>query len=104
MLALFLLSSTASLEETMALREFEGPGGVRWKAWDVTAGARSLRVPILIAQGRYDYTVPYVLWEGIAAQLPRATLRIFEHSGHQPFFEEPDEFASALTDWMASQP
>ena len=22
----------------MSLREFEGPGGVRWKAWDVTAG------------------------------------------------------------------
>jgi hypothetical protein len=22
----------------MALREFEGPGGHRWKAWDVTAG------------------------------------------------------------------
>ena len=22
----------------MALREFDGPGGFRWKAWDVTAG------------------------------------------------------------------
>jgi hypothetical protein len=22
----------------MALREFDGPGGYRWKAWDVTAG------------------------------------------------------------------
>ena len=22
----------------MALREFDGPGGLRWKAWDVTAG------------------------------------------------------------------
>lgn len=22
----------------MALREFDGPGGCRWKAWDVTAG------------------------------------------------------------------
>ncbi len=68
--------------------------------WDVTDGATSLRVPIFIAQGRYDYTVPYVLWEGIAAKLPRATLRIFEQSGHQPFFEEPDEFAEALRDWM----
>lgn len=73
-------------------------------AWDVTVEARSLQVPILIAQGRYDYTVPYVLWEGIAARLPRATFRMFEHSGHQPFFEEPDQFASALVDWMASQP
>jgi proline iminopeptidase len=62
-----------------------------------------LRVPIFIAQGRYDYASPYVLWEGIAPTLPNATLQIFEQSGHQPFFEEPDRFAVALTDWMSSQ-
>ena len=72
-------------------------------AWDVTVGSSSLRVPIFIAHGRYDYTVPYVLWEGIAAKLPSATLQVFEQSGHQPFFEEPDRFAVALTDWMISQ-
>lgn len=72
-------------------------------AWDVTEGASSLRVPIFIAQGRYDYIVPYILWEGIAAKLFNATLQIFEQSGHQPFFEEPDRFAVALTDWMISQ-
>jgi proline iminopeptidase len=72
--------------------------------WDVTVGSSSLRVPIFIAHGRYDYTVPYVLWEGIAAKLPNATLQIFGQSGHQPFFEEPDRFIAALADWMTSQP
>lgn len=72
-------------------------------AWDVTDGASTLRVPIFIAHGRYDYVVPYVLWEGIAAKLPGATMQIFEQSGHQPFFEEPDRFAAAVTDWMTSQ-
>jgi proline iminopeptidase len=71
--------------------------------WDVTAGSESLRVPIFIALGRYDYVVPAVLWEGIAPRLPRATLRIFEASGHQPFFEEPDRFAVAVTEWMAKE-
>jgi proline iminopeptidase len=70
--------------------------------WDVTVGSSSLQVPIFIAHGRYDYTIPYVLWEGIATRLPSATLRIFEQSGHQPFFEEPDRFVAALTDWMTS--
>jgi len=69
-------------------------------AWDVTVGASSLRVPIFLAHGRYDYTVPYTLWEGVAAKLPNATLHIFERSGHQPFCEEPDRFAAAVTDWM----
>ncbi len=71
--------------------------------WDVTVGASGLRVPIFLAHGRYDYTVPYVLWDGIPPQLPNATLEIFERSGHQPFFEEPDRFVAALTDWMAGQ-
>ena len=38
--------------------------------WDVTVGSSSLRVPIFIAHGRYDYVVPWVLWEGVAAALP----------------------------------
>jgi proline iminopeptidase len=70
-------------------------------AWDVTAGASSLSVPIFLAHGRYDYVVPYVLWQGIAEKLPNATLQLFERSGHQPFFEEPDRFAAAVTSWMA---
>lgn len=72
-------------------------------AWDVAAGAGSSGVPIFLAHGRYDYTVPYGLWEGVASRLPEATLQIFERSGHQPFFEEPDRFVAALTGWMASR-
>jgi proline iminopeptidase len=71
--------------------------------WDITAGAGALRMPILIALGRHDYVVPYVLWDGIASTLPHARVRIFDHSGHQPFQEEPAAFADAVTDWMRAQ-
>jgi proline iminopeptidase len=77
--------------------------GTLTPGWDVTAGASELQVPIFLAHGRYDYTVPCGLWEGIPARLPNATLEIFERSGHQPFFEEPDRFVAALTGWMARQ-
>jgi proline iminopeptidase len=77
--------------------------GTLTPSWSVTAEPSSLRVPIFIAQGRYDFTVPYVLWDGVAEGLPDATLRVFEESGHQPFFEEPEVFADALSDWMAEQ-
>jgi len=72
-------------------------------AWDIRVAADALRVPIFLAQGRYDYVVPYTLWDGIAEKLPGATLQIFERSGHQPFFEEPKRFTEAVTEWMARQ-
>ncbi|MFC2141771.1 alpha/beta fold hydrolase [Acidobacteriota bacterium] len=72
-------------------------------AWSISVRSNSLRVPVFVAHGRYDYTVPYVLWDGIAEALPNATLQLFEQSGHQPFFEEPDRFAETLAKWMDSQ-
>jgi proline iminopeptidase len=75
--------------------------GTLTRDWDITANASSLHVPLFIAHGRYDYTVPYVLWREIVSKLPpRATLQIFERSGHQPFFEEPEPFAAAVAEWM----
>lgn len=73
------------------------------RAWDVTVGAESLRVPIFLAHGRHDYVVPYILWDGVAEKIPNATRQIFERSGHQPFFEEPDRFTDAVVDWMARE-
>ena len=74
--------------------------GTLTQDWDVFRDAGSLRVPLLLAHGRWDYTVPYTLWDGIEAVLPTATRHLFQHSGHQPFFEEPDEFAKVLAAWM----
>lgn len=72
-------------------------------AWTVTADPASLAVPVLLTHGRSDYTVPYDLWDGIPATMPDATFRLFEASGHQPFFEEPERFTAVVTEWMASR-
>ncbi len=74
--------------------------GTLARGWDVLADVSSLEVPILVAHGRYDYTVPHVLWDEVIGRIPHATLRIFERSGHQPFFEEPERFADEVTEWM----
>lgn len=71
--------------------------------WDVTVDPSSLRVPLLLAHGRHDYTVPYTLWEEIEPALPTATLQLFSRSGHQPFFEEPERFAAVVADWMGKR-
>jgi len=70
--------------------------------WDVAAGASGPRVPIFLGHGRHDYVVPHVLWQGVAENLPGAVFHLFERSGHQPFFEEPELFLRAVTDWMDS--
>jgi proline iminopeptidase len=77
--------------------------GALTHTWDVTGAAESLRVPILLAHGRHDYTVPCALWDGIVERLPTATMEIFERSGHHPFFEEPAKFASVVTEWMTGK-
>ncbi len=69
--------------------------------WNVTIGRDELRVPILLAHGRYDYAIPYTMWNGITETLPDATLHLFERSGHQTFFEEPERFAEVVRAWMA---
>jgi proline iminopeptidase len=75
--------------------------GTLTPGWDITVGSGSLRVPLFIALGRHDYIVPWVLWNAVAARLPATTLQIFQRSGHQPFFEEPDRFTTTVTSWMS---
>ena len=75
--------------------------GTLARGWTIAADPASLTVPVLIAHGHSDYTVPHVLWDGIPATLPDATFHLFEASGHQPFFEEPERFTAVVTEWMA---
>lgn len=76
--------------------------GALTREWDVTSESDSLRVPVLLAHGRYDYTVPCASWNGLVEKLPTATMEIFERSGHHPFVEEPDRFAKVVAKWMAT--
>ena len=82
-------------------RVFEHVLGKLTARWNILAGLESLRVPILLAHGRYDYAVPFTMWDGIVDKVPSAHLHVFERSGHQTFFEEPGRFADVVLAWMA---
>jgi proline iminopeptidase len=69
--------------------------------WNVVSDLESLRVPMFLAHGRYDYTVPFTMWNDIIDKIPNATMHLFERSGHQTFFEEPAKFAHVVLEWMA---
>lgn len=82
-------------------RVFEHFLGPLTASWSILDARQSLRVPVLVAHGRYDYTVPFTMWDGIIEQMPTAHLHLFERSGHQAFFEEPEQFAEVVLAWMA---
>jgi proline iminopeptidase len=70
--------------------------------WNILNDIESLETPILLAHGRYDYAVPFTMWNGVVERIPNATLRMFEHSGHQVFFEEPTKFAEVVLGWLSA--
>ncbi|GCE51211.1 proline iminopeptidase [Thermosporothrix hazakensis] len=59
--------------------------------------------PVLLCLGRYDYLIgPVALWDGIEAANKHVRKVIFERSGHNPMYEEPDRFEQTLLDWLHS--
>jgi proline iminopeptidase len=67
--------------------------------YDLAQGPGEITSPVLIAQGKYDFNCPYMLWEEHLHKLPRHTYVLFERSGHTPPFEEPDRFDDTLLAW-----
>lgn len=53
------------------------------------------RLAALLA-GRHDPQTPLACSQELVAGIPNAALRIFEHSGHAPFVEEPALVREAL--------
>lgn len=71
-------------------------------SYDVREGA-AVTTPVFIALGRYDYAIPYTLWdESSTAFLPAAEVHVFSRSGHTAFLEEAREFAEQLQQWLDS--
>jgi pimeloyl-ACP methyl ester carboxylesterase len=56
--------------------------------------------PALIIVGRHDPQTPVACAEELAAGLPRACLRRFEHSEHYPFIEEPERFWAEIAAFL----
>ncbi|HLK11522.1 MAG TPA: alpha/beta fold hydrolase [Candidatus Binatia bacterium] len=62
----------------------------------------TLRVPTAVLHGRADALFPLAHAEHLAKDVPGATLRVFEASGHSPHLEEPEAFNAALTELLAA--
>ncbi|WP_418302639.1 alpha/beta fold hydrolase [Lysinibacillus fusiformis] len=67
---------------------------------DLLQLTRSFTKPVFVGLGRYDFLVaPVSLWEAIE-DTPQVKKVIFEKSGHNPMFEEPELFDEQLINWI----
>jgi proline iminopeptidase len=69
-----------------------------------TGRLSGVTAPTLVLTGAADWVAPPALAESLAADLPRAELRVFGASGHYPFAEEPGAFLATLDDWLERLP
>ncbi len=67
---------------------------------DLTAQMAKFRFPVLILQGRYDLNVTPDVSYAVAHNIPGAQLVLFEHSGHLPYYEEPEKYATTLETFL----
>lgn len=78
---------------------FAAPGETA--AYDVTPRLGEITAPTLILAGRDDFVCPPSQAEILHAGIPGSELRIFEHSGHMPYAEEPEATFATIRDWVA---
>lgn len=68
---------------------------------DLSSQLQNIKVPTLILTGRFDMNVaPVTAWR-MAHAIPGAQLHIFEHSGHLPSYEEPQEYLKQVSDFLS---
>lgn len=83
---------------------FEYVWGTLFKEIDITKNLEALNKPVFLALGRYDFIVaPPESWNPLRSKFKNLSIATFEHSGHSPFYEEPDLFDKTLLDWLSSQ-
>ena len=75
-----------------------------FRAFDADDHFIAFRVPVFFLLGRYDWQVPSILAERYFERIDAPLKRLvwFEHSAHNPPFEEPALFTETLVDLLDS--
>ena len=71
--------------------------------FDLNPEIRKFRFPVMVVSGRFDMNVAPVIAYKIHQAIPGSLFVVFDRSGHLPFYEEPDAFASAVEAFLGSK-
>ncbi|TAL62670.1 MAG: alpha/beta hydrolase [Bacteroidetes bacterium] len=68
---------------------------------DITKGLDKFDLPVFLALGRFDFLAPpTTAWDPLQTKFMDLTIRVFEHSGHTPPYEEAALFDKELLSWI----
>ena len=62
-----------------------------------------ISIPVFVALGKFDYVIPYTLWQTKYNSITDFTIAYFEKSGHTPQLEEADLFNETLLNWLKAK-
>ena len=74
------------------------------RTYDVRDGLHKITCPTLVVGGRHDWICPPEYSEELASLIPNADLRIFERSGHEVIYDEPNELFDVIRGFMTYNP
>ncbi|KYP15817.1 alpha/beta hydrolase [Flavihumibacter sp. CACIAM 22H1] len=76
--------------------------GIVFRDIDITSHLEDFYTPVWLALGKFDFvTGPGEQWTTITKHFPDLTIELFEHSAHNPAYEEAELFNQKLLNWMA---
>ena len=78
--------------------EFHVIGSIR--DWSSVDRLGEIGVPTFVASGRHDEATP-ALQQALVSGIAEVEQRIFEQSSHMPFWEQREEYLTAVADWLA---
>ncbi|WP_168222981.1 alpha/beta fold hydrolase [Oceanicola sp. D3] len=71
-------------------------GQTRQRHADYRPAARATQHPCLVVWGAHERVMPKPIFDECADEFAHAEAHVFEHSGHAPFWEEPERFNALL--------
>jgi len=69
--------------------------------FDLNPEIRKFRFPVMVANGRHDMNVAPVVAYKIHQAIGGSHFVVFEHSGHLPFYEEPEGFVHTVEEFLS---
>jgi proline iminopeptidase len=93
------LSRSSTYQYNRQVNEALNADLAKYDMWPVLP---TFKMPTLVITGRYDINVaPSTAWK-IHNAIPGSRWQVFEHSGHLPYFEEPEKFAQVVGDFLGA--
>jgi proline iminopeptidase len=68
--------------------------------FDLNPEIRKFKFPVMVISGRWDMNVAPLVAYRIHQGIPGSKFRVFERSGHLPFYEEPEAFVAAVEEFL----